>query len=67
MRFDLAKIGVLSSRDSLGFRIAQPLRVEHGGFAMMLPTSYDYATGDRDRHAEPPVAYARAGARSTPS
>jgi hypothetical protein len=26
-------------------RIAQPLRVEHGGFAMMLPTSYDYSTG----------------------
>jgi len=42
--FDLAKSGVLSNRDSLGFRLAQPLRVEHGGFAMMLPTSYDYAT-----------------------
>jgi len=25
-------------------RIAQPLRVEHGGFAMLLPTSYDYST-----------------------
>ena len=43
--FDLVKQGVLSSRDSLGFRLAQPLRVEHGGFAMMLPTSYDYMTG----------------------
>jgi hypothetical protein len=43
--FDLVKDGVLSSHDSLGFRFAQPLRVEHGGFAMMLPTSYDYATG----------------------
>jgi hypothetical protein len=43
--FDIAKNGVLSSRDSLGFRLAQPLRVEHGGFAMMLPTSYDYTTG----------------------
>jgi hypothetical protein len=42
---DLVKSGVLSSRDSLGFRLSQPLRVEHGGFAMMLPTSYDYATG----------------------
>ena len=43
--FDIAKNGVLSSRDSLGFRLAQPLRVEHGGFAMLLPTSYDYSTG----------------------
>jgi len=43
--FDLAKLGVLSNHDSLGFRIAQPLRVEHGGFATMLPTSYDYLTG----------------------
>jgi len=42
--FDLAKLGILSNQDSIGFRIAQPLRVEHGGFAMMLPTSYDYAT-----------------------
>ena len=42
---DLAKSGIVSSRDSLGFRISQPLRVEHGGLAMMLPTSYDYATG----------------------
>ena len=42
---DLAKNRVLSNRDSIGFRVAQPLRVEHGGFAMMLPTSYDYATG----------------------
>jgi hypothetical protein len=43
--FDIAKNGLFSSHDSLGFRLAQPLRVEHGGFAMMLPTSYDYATG----------------------
>jgi hypothetical protein len=42
--FDLTKLGVLGSNDKLGLRIAQPLRVEHGGFAMMLPTSYDYAT-----------------------
>ena len=51
MRFDLAKLGVLGGSDRLGLRIAQPLRVEHGGFAMMLPTSYDYSTGARDRHA----------------
>jgi hypothetical protein len=43
--FDLAKLGVLSNRDSIGLRLAQPLRVEHGGVAMMLPTSYDYTTG----------------------
>jgi hypothetical protein len=43
--FDLAKQGVLGSDDTLALRIAQPLRIEHGGFAMMLPTSYDYSTG----------------------
>jgi hypothetical protein len=42
--FDLAKLGVLRNNDKLGLRIAQPLRVEHGGFSMWLPTSYDYAT-----------------------
>jgi hypothetical protein len=42
--FDIAKLGILSDRDSIGFRVAQPLRVERGGFAMMLPTSYDYVT-----------------------
>ena len=67
MRFDLAKIGVLRRSDRLGFRLAQPLRVEHGGFAMMLPTAYDYATATATRHAEPHVASARAAARSTPS
>jgi hypothetical protein len=41
--FDLAKLGVLSDHDSIGLRLAQPLRIEHGGFAMMLPTAYDYA------------------------
>jgi hypothetical protein len=43
--FDLAKLGIFGSSDTLAFRIAQPLRIEHGGFAMMLPTSYDYSTG----------------------
>jgi hypothetical protein len=42
--FDLAKFGLVNGRDRLGLRIAQPLRVERGGIAMMLPTSYDYAT-----------------------
>jgi len=43
--FDLAKTGVFGLRDTFGLRVAQPLRVERGGFAMWLPTSYDYATG----------------------
>ncbi len=43
--FDLAKIGLLGGADRLALRFSQPLRVEHGGFAMWLPTSYDYATG----------------------
>ena len=42
--FDLAKRGIFSGRDSLGLRISQPLRVEHGGLALMLPTAYDYAS-----------------------
>jgi hypothetical protein len=41
---DVAKFGLLNGRDRLGLRIAQPLRVEHGGIALMLPTSYNYAT-----------------------
>lgn len=41
---DLTKFGLLGNRDRLGLRIAQPLRVEKGGIAMMLPTSYDYET-----------------------
>ena len=43
--FDLAKLGVLNGSDRLALRIAQPLRVEKGGFAAMLPTAWDYATG----------------------
>jgi len=42
--FDLAKLGVLGDGDRLGFRIAQPLRIERGGFAAWLPTAYDYST-----------------------
>ena len=40
-----AKAGVIGSSDELALRIAQPLRIERGGFAAWLPTSYDYATG----------------------
>ena len=29
---------------ALGLRIAQPLRIEKGGFALMLPTAYGYET-----------------------
>jgi hypothetical protein len=43
--FDLAKYGLFRSNDRFGVRIAQPLRVEHGGMSMLLPTGYDYASG----------------------
>ena len=42
--FELSKAGLLNRGDRLGLRLSQPLRVEHGGFAMLLPTSYDYTT-----------------------
>jgi hypothetical protein len=42
--FDLAKLGVVTGRDRLGLRLSQPLRIEKGGIAMMLPTGYDYET-----------------------
>ena len=42
--FDVSKWGVFSANDRIGVRIAQPLRIEQGGFALMLPTSYDYST-----------------------
>ncbi|HVL78993.1 MAG TPA: S8 family peptidase [Sphingomicrobium sp.] len=41
---DVAKSGVLGSDDRIGLRVSQPLRVERGGFSLMLPTAYDYAT-----------------------
>ena len=43
--FDLAKSGLFGGTDSLGLRLSQPLRVESGGLALMLPTAYDYSTG----------------------
>jgi len=42
---DVTKAGIFGDNDQLGLRISQPLRIEHGGFAALLPTSYDYATG----------------------
>ena len=43
--FDVAKSGLFGSDDRLGLRLSQPLRVEQGGFAMLLPVAYDYTTG----------------------
>ncbi len=40
---DVGKDGVFG-RDSLGLRIAQPLRVARGGVDYRLPTNWDYAT-----------------------
>ena len=40
--FDLGHVGM---RHRFGLRIAQPMRVESGGFLLSLPTSYDYETG----------------------
>ena len=42
--FDLAKRDLFGEGDRFGFRLSQPLRVERGGLAMMLPTSYSYET-----------------------
>ena len=42
---DLAKLGLFGNDDRLGLRVSQPIRIENGGLATMLPTGYDYATG----------------------
>ncbi|WP_300973399.1 S8 family peptidase [Sphingomonas sp. LHG3406-1] len=42
--FDLAKTGLLTGDDLFGLRLSQPLRIDGGGFAVSLPTSYDYGT-----------------------
>lgn len=42
--FDLARSDVLAAGDTLAFRVSQPLRVESGGLALLLPVSWDYAT-----------------------
>ncbi|WP_295496758.1 S8 family serine peptidase [Sphingorhabdus sp. EL138] len=41
---DLSGAHVLTRGDRIAFRIAQPLRVTHGGLALNLPVAYDYAT-----------------------
>ncbi len=43
--FDLVKSGVFGSQDQIGFRVAQPLRIDRGGLSLMLPTEYDYVSG----------------------
>lgn len=40
---DIGKAGIFG-RDSLGLRIAQPLRVAQGGIDYRLPTGWDYAS-----------------------
>ncbi|CAN5342218.1 hypothetical protein BH10PSE14_BH10PSE14_38680 [soil metagenome] len=42
---DIAGQGLFGKRDSVGLRIAQPLRVTRGGIALRLPSDYDYASG----------------------
>jgi hypothetical protein len=41
---DLERRGLFGRRDRLGFRLAQPLRVESGGLNLELPVSYSYST-----------------------
>ena len=43
--FDIAKRNAFRGGDWLALRLMQPLRIRSGGFAMNVPTSYDYATG----------------------
>jgi subtilisin family serine protease len=39
---DLARSGWLTDGDRLGLRVSQPLRIDNGGFALNLPTSFNY-------------------------
>ncbi len=41
---DLAKTGIVMRGDRLGLRVAQPLRIAHGGFDLTVPVGYDYQT-----------------------
>lgn len=41
---DLAREGLFAPNDSLGLRLAQPLRVDGGGLRLSLPVDYSYAT-----------------------
>ena len=44
MSLDVTKRNAFARGDSIGFRIAQPLRVTGGGLDLVLPTAYDYAS-----------------------
>jgi subtilisin family serine protease len=46
---DIGKDGVFGG-DSIGLRLAQPLRVVRGGIDYLLPTNYDYATRSVDAY-----------------
>ena len=35
---------MLGSGDRIGLRLSQPLRIENGGFSLLLPTVYSYET-----------------------
>ena len=41
---DIGKDGVFARGDSIGLRVAQPLRVARGGIDLRLPSDYDYDT-----------------------
>lgn len=42
--FDVTHLGLFTGRDSLAFRLSQPLRVSGGAVQFDLPTGFDYAT-----------------------
>jgi hypothetical protein len=42
--FDASRYGVFGARDSLSFRLSQPLRVASGGLNFLLPVAYSYDT-----------------------
>ncbi len=45
---DLSKTDLWTAGDSFGLRLAQPLRVTHGGLSLVLPTHWNYGTGAVD-------------------
>jgi hypothetical protein len=42
---DVTRQGLLRADDRLGFRLAQPMRVESGSVLLTLPVAYDYTSG----------------------
>jgi len=43
---DLSRMGLLHHADHFGLRLSQPLRVTSGGVDALLPTAYDYGSGE---------------------